>query len=419
MHTTVCLDAGGQPLRPAILWSDRRSAPQVEQVNREIGPDQLRAWTGNRMAAGFTLASWLWLRQHEPEIYRRTRWLLLPKDALRYNLTGEIGTEPSDASATLLFDPFQRAWSRPLLEACQLDPAVLPEIHPSQAVSGGLLAGPARLAGLKSGIPVVYGGSDQSMQALGSGIIRPGQVSAAIGTGGQIFAPLASPLPDPAGRLHLFCHALPDLWHLEAAVLSAGASLQWLRDQIAPAASFDELADLASTVPPGAAGLYFLPYLAGERTPYFDSQRRAGFIGLSMHHTRAHLVRAVMEGVVFAMRQGLDLMRALGVGPAEISISGGSARHPLWRQLQADIYGLPVRSTPRSGSAAAVGAALLAGIGAGIYANADQACQAARQAEGEGSLTLPDPGRVETYSALFEGYRQIADSGLARAAVDL
>jgi xylulokinase len=416
MHTTVCLGPDGLPLRPAILWSDTRSAAMVKQINRQVGIDQLRAWTGNRLAAGFTLATWQWLRRHESEVFRRTRWILLPKDALRLQLTGEIGTEPSDASATLLFDPFQRAWSRALLDALHLDPAVLPQLHSSQAVAGGLLAVPAQLAGLPGGIPVVFGGSDQSMQALGSAIIRPGQVSAAIGTGGQIFAPLAAPIPDPSGRLHLFCHALPDLWHLEAAILSAGASLHWLRDQIASGSSFTELADAAAAVPPGSEGLYFLPYLSGERTPYFDPQRRAGFIGLSMRHTRAHLVRAVMEGVVFAMRQGLDLIRALGVQPAEIAISGGSARHPLWRQLQADIYGVPVRSTPGSANVAAVGAALLAGVGVGAFSSADEACTAVRQSAGEGSLTLPDPDRAARYTILYEGYRELAGSRLARAA---
>ena len=346
MHTLVCLERNGRPIRPAILWADQRSAPQVERTTDLLGKEKLKIWTGNPLAAGFMLASWLWLRTEEPGTAEKTRTLLLPKDYLRFRLTGEMGSEPSDASSTLLFDPYRQEWSPEILQSLEIDPALLPGIHPSAAVAGGLSAEAASRCGLRSGLPVVFGGGDQSMQAVGNGIIAPGQVSATIGTGGQLFAALAKPIPDPELRVHLFCHALPRTWHLLAAILSAGLCLRWLRDQIFGGGDFQAMADAASQVQAGAEGLFFLPYLAGERTPYMDPDLRGAFLGLGLHHSQAHLTRAAMEGVVYALRQGLDLIGELVVpAPERIIASGGGSGHPLWLQLMADIFDRPIWQT--------------------------------------------------------------------------
>ena len=405
MHSLVCLDAADQPLRPAIIWADQRSGAQVAAINRQIGRANLAAWTSNPLAAGFMLASWLWLRENEPETCQRTRRMLLPKDALRLWLVGEAGSEPSDASSTLLFDPLQGSWSRPLLETLQIDPALLPPIRPSAAVAGGLRPEVAQLTGLRAGTPVVYGGSDQALQALAQGVTRPGLVSCTIGTGGQLFATTLQPQPDPDLRLHLFCHALPQTWHLEAAILSAGLSLRWLRDQVTGAADYTTLADAAAAIPSGAEGLFFLPYLAGERTPLMDPAARGAFIGLTLRHDWRFMARACMEGVVLALRQGLELMEGLGVAPDRILASGGGTRHPLWLQLQADIFNRPVAPS-RLQEATARGAALLAGVGAGVYPDAQAACARTFHPD-EGALVHPQPAAVETYQAVFETFSQL------------
>jgi xylulokinase len=299
MHGTVCLDRCGDPLRPAIIWADQRSRDQVARVYRDLGAERLGAWTGNSLATGFMLASWLWLRDETPEVARATAYLLLPKDYLRYRLTGELGSEPSDSSSTLLFDTVRRGWSAPLLEAFGIDPALLPPIRDSAAVAGGLRAEIAALTGLREGTPVVFGGSDQALQALGHGVVDPGIVSCTIGTGGQLFAPSLTPSYDPELRLHLFCHALPDRWHLMAAILAAGLSLRWLRDNVLEGWSYRALADAAARVPPGSERL-FLPYLAGSARRIWIP-RRLGPLGLTLRHNREYMARAVMEGVVFAL----------------------------------------------------------------------------------------------------------------------
>ena len=373
MHGTVCLDKRGDALRPAIIWADQRSRDQVARVYRELGAERLGAWTGNPLATGFMLASWLWLRDETPEVARATAQLLLPKDYLRYRLTGELGSEPSDGSSTLLFDTAGRDWSAPLQEALEIDPMLLPPVHGSAEVAGGLRTEIAVRTGLRAGTPVVFGGSDQALQALGHGVVEPGIVSCTIGTGGQLFAPCPAPVYDPQLRLHLFCHALPNRWHLEAAILAAGLSLRWLRDNVLQGWSYAALADAACRVPPGSERLFFLPHLAGERTPHMDPQATGAFIGLTLRHGREHMARAVMEGVVFALRQGLELMKVLGVPIERIVASGGATAHPLWLQLQADIFNRPIYRTTTV-EAAAVGAALLAGVGAGFYLDAAEAC---------------------------------------------
>ncbi|MEA3336891.1 MAG: xylulokinase [Chloroflexota bacterium] len=401
MHGTVCLDESGQVLRPAIIWADQRSASQVQQVYDLLGSRRLGELTANPLDTGFMLASWLWLRENEPPVARATSHLLLPKDWLRFRLTGNLGTEPSDASSTLLFDTAARSWSSGLLEPLGIDGDILPPIHQSAQVAGGLTAELAMATGLRQGTPVVFGGSDQSCQALGNGVIEPGVISCTIGTGGQLFAPTRQPAYDSELRLHLFCHVLPEQWHQMAAILSAGLSLRWLRDNVLTEMSYTQMADQAATVPAGAQGLFFLPHLAGERTPYMDPSARASFIGLTLSHDRSHMTRAVMEGVVFALKQGLELMAELGVPVRQIVASGGAVRHPLWLQLQADIFDRPITQT-KTIEAAAVGAALLAGIGTGVYADAHSAVE--HTVRGGQQPVLPNPQRAARYAESYETY---------------
>lgn len=405
MHSLVCLGGDMQPLRPAILWADQRSGEQVQALTHTLGRAALAQWAGNPLAAGFQLASWLWLRQHEADLARQTRLLLLPKDFVRLHLTGQAGAEPSDASSTLLFDPYRREWSAPLLAAGGLEIDQLPPLHPSQAVAGGLLPEPAYAAGLLPGTPVIYGGSDVSMQALAQGITAPGTASITIGTGGQIFAPAARPAADPHLRLHLFCHALPGLWHHEAAMLSAGLCLRWLRDSVG-FGDYNALSAAAAPVEAALDGLFFLPFLAGERTPYMNPRLQAGFVGLGLRHGRPHMIRAVFEGVCFALREGLALIEGLG-GPVErILFSGGASASPFWRQLLADVLARPVQTAPGA-EATARGAALLAGLGVGVYPTlADLLAEAVPE---PGSAVEPRPQRAKAYAAAAQGYTDWAE----------
>jgi xylulokinase len=404
MHSTVCLGKEMRPLRPAIIWADQRSQAQVERVYVEIGRPNLAAWTGNPLATGFMLASWLWLAENEPKVCRLARGLLLPKDYLRYRLTGELGTEPSDAASTLLFDPARRTWSKPLLSALHIPEELLPPVFPSAGIAGGLLPEVAAATGLSAGTPVIFGGSDQAMQAFAQGVITPGRVSCTIGAGGQLFAPALHPTADPELRLHLFCHVLPDLWHYEAAMLTAGLALRWLRDNLLAGGDYTFLADAASKVEASAEGLFFLPYLAGERTPVMDSGAQAAFIGLTLRHDRRHLTRAVMEGVVFGLRQGMELMEGLEVPMERFLASGGATRHPLWLQLEANIFNRPIYPNPAP-EATARGAALLAGLGTGLFTDAQEAC--CNSAGWQAAPVLPDPYQAERYARAYQTYCQI------------
>lgn len=404
MHGTVCLSGDGQPVRPAIIWADQRTRKQVQRVEREIGKRRLAEWTANPLATGFMLATWLWLQENEPETMRDTARLLLPKDYVRYRLTGELGTEPSDASSTLLFDTVRQCWSRPLLDALGINANLLPPVRGSAEIAGGLDAEMAALCGLPSGTPVVLGGSDQSMQALGNGVVEPGVLSCTIGTGGQLLAPTRDPVFDPDLRLHLFCHAMPNTWYLMGAILSAGLSLKWLRDRIFGDEPYQAMAQAASDIPPGAEGLFFLPYLAGERTPHMDPEAQGAFVGLTLRHHRGHLVRAVMEGVVLALRDGFELMLQLGIPVVRVVASGGGTRHPLWLQLQADILNRPIYQT-QTEEAAAVGAALLAGVGTQLFADAWEACR--RSVRWRTAVVQPNPENVARYDAAFLTYRRL------------
>jgi xylulokinase len=404
MHGTVCVDLQGNPIRPAILWADQRSQTQVAEVYAKIGQQRLAEWTANPLATGFMLATWLWLLENEPATIEKTRRLMLPKDYLRHRLTGKTGSEPSDASSTLLFDTVRRAWSSELLNALSIDPALLPAIHESAEIAGSLTAEAAEMTGLQPGTPVVYGGSDQALQALGHGIVEAGLVSCTIGSGGQLFAPTTHPHYDPQLRLHLFCHAIPELWHLEAATLSAGLSLKWLRDSLYPPDTYQSLADAACQVQPGAEGLLFLPHLSGERTPYMDPQSKAAFVGLTRRHEKGHLSRAVMEGVVMALKNGLDVMVNLGVPLERIVASGGGTRHPLWLQLQADIFNRPIYSTAPV-EAAAIGAAILAGKGVGVFSDIAQTSQ--ELARWSDLVIYPAPENARYYEESYRVFCQL------------
>ena len=348
---------------------------QVEALNRSIGTTQLAEWIGNPVMPGFMLASLLWVKEEEPEIWRQLAHVLLAKDYVRLRLTGGLTTDYSDASSTALLDVQHSVWCQDLLRAVDIPIDLLPPLRRSSEVVGQLLSDVAEAMHLPAGLPVVCGAGDQEAQAIGNGIIRSGLLSSTIGTGGQLFTPIDRYRADPHLRIHTFCHAVPGLWHWQAATLTAGLSLRWLRDEVLGGQySYQDLADAAATIEPGAEGLLFLPYLAGERTPHMDPALRGALIGLTLRHSWKHMARAVMEGVVFSLFDGLELMRALGANFDRVIASGGGTKHPLWLQLQADVFGLEVHTT-QTPEAAAFGAASLAGVGAGVFDNLVTACE--------------------------------------------
>ena len=397
MHGVVCVDKDGKVVRPAIIWADQRSVAQVEQINRALGKKRLGELTGNPVATGFMLPSWLWLVENEPETVNKTAHILLPKDYLRFVLTGNLGTDPSDASGTLLFDTVHRKWSGPMLETFLVDQTLLPPIHDSSEVAGGLSRQVANLTGLRAGIPVVFGGADQPVQALSHGIIDPGWLSSTIGTGGQLLAPVRVPVHDPELRVHSFCHVLPGRWYLLAATLAAGLSLRWLRDNLFMGASYQELADSAYDVK-DTEGLFFLPHLAGERTPHMDPQSKGCFWGMTLRHHRGHFIRAVMEGVVFSLREGLDIIQETGVPIERVVASGGSTNHRLWLELTANVFNRPIYQT-KNFESSAHGAAMLAGIGTGIYPDARTACEKA--VHWSDQVVHPQAGEHERLEKLY------------------
>jgi len=383
MHGLVLLDDAGQVLRPCIMWNDQRSAPQCERLERELGLPRLLALTGNRMLPGFTAPKIAWVREHEPEVWSRVRRILLPKDYLRYRLSGSFLTEASDASGTLLFDCARRRYSDEMLAALGVVPELLPACHEGTEATTKLAADVAALTGLPEALPIVGGGGDQAAQAIGTGTISEGVVSATLGTSGVVFAASRAFRGTADGSLHAFCHAMPGRWHLMGVMLSAAGSLAWFAESLAQDAkrvSIETHTDLyeilcaeASTAPPGCDGLTFLPYLSGERTPHADANARGAFAGLAARHRRPHLVRAVLEGVTFGLVDCLDLVRGAGIEVREVRLTGGGARSPFWRQLCADAFGVPV-VTVNASAGAAFGAAILAGAGTGVFTSVDDAC---------------------------------------------
>lgn len=409
MHGAVLLDEAGAVVRPAVIWCDQRTEAQCRRLTDEVGAARLIELAGNPAVTGFTLPKLLWVRDEEPARWARVRTVLLPKDYVRWRLTGERATDAADASGTLLFDVARRRWSSALLEHAGIDAASLPAVYEGPAVTGRLVRAGAEATGLAVGTPVAAGGGDQAAGAVGLGVVRPGAVSAVIGTSGVVFAATDRPVRDPRGRVHTFCHAAPDRWHVMGVTQGAGLSLRWLRDLLgagvpaAPDDAYERLCGEAAAAPPGADGVLWAPYLMGERTPHLDPEARAALVGLSAAHGRAHVIRAVLEGVAFSLRDSLTVLDEMGVPAARIRLGGGGARSRLWRRIQADVYGRPV-DVPTAEEGAAYGAALLAGVGAGLWGSVDEACAAAVRAA---ETVAPDPGATAVLDRQYARFRTL------------
>jgi xylulokinase len=398
MHGLVALDAGNEVIRPAILWNDQRTQAECQEIEETLGLDRLIELTGNRALPGFTAPKLLWLRHHEPDAYARIARIALPKDYVRLRLTGEHATDVADASGTLLLDVAERTWSDELLDALEIDRAWLPRVTESPELTGET----------PDKVPVAAGSGDQAAGALGVGVDQPGPVSVALGTSGVVFAALSSFAADPRARVHAFCHAVPYAWHAMGVMLSAGGSLRWLRDTAAPDTPYEELVREAEPWPAGTEGLIFLPYLAGERTPHADPDARGAFVGMTIRHDRGALVRAVLEGVAFGLRDSLDLVSELAGRPALGRVSGGGARSELWLRIVASALELPLECVAVD-EGAAFGAAILGGVGAGIWPDVHAAVGASVE---PGQQFDPVPDWVEVYQEQRERFRAL--SGLAR-----
>jgi xylulokinase len=404
MHGLVLLDASGRPLRPAILWNDQRTQAQCDEIHARVGFERFVQITGNRALTGFTAPKILWVKENEPEVFARAAHILLPKDYVRYRLMGEYALDKADGAGTVLFDLRARDWSGEILDALEIEPKWLPRTYEGPEFTGVVSPEAAALTGLAAGTPVVAGGGDQAAQAVGVGAIEPGVVALTLGTSGVIFAATSTPLIDSQGRLHAFCHALPKTWHLMGVMLSAGGSLQWYRDTLAPGMGFDELLQEAEKTPPGCEGLLFLPYLTGERTPYPDPQARGAWVGLTQRHARGHLTRAVLEGVAFGLKDTFELLQEAGLGEIrQVRASGGGVRGALWRQILADVLETEL-VTVNASEGAAYGAALLAGVGAGLWEDVPAACAECLQITG---VTRPQGDRAEAYRAAHAIYRRL------------
>jgi xylulokinase len=376
MHGLVLLDSSNGVIRPALIWCDQRSQKQVDDLNASIGARTILDCIANPVLTGFTLPKLLWVRDNEPELFASVRRILLPKDFVRFKLTGEYATDVSDASGTALFDVVRRQWSSELVDRLHLDATILPRVLESPEISGRVSPTAASATGLVAGTPVVAGGGDQAASAVGNGIVEPGHVSCTIGTSGVVFAHTASPLYDPAGRVHTFCHAVPGAWHVMGVTQGAGLSLQWFQRNLAPDENYEALIASAAMSPPGSQGVYWLPYLMGERTPHLDASARGGWVGLTAKHSRADLIRAILEGVSYSQKDGLDIIEGLGVRVDSVRLSGGGARSGLWRQMFADVFGRRV-AILETEEGSAYGAALLALVGTGRYASVGEICRVA------------------------------------------
>ena len=403
MHGFVAMGPGQTELRPAIIWADQRSAPLLPEIMERVGAELL-ATTGTAPAAGFLISTLFWLQRHEPQTLERTEALLMPKDYLRFRMTGELGTDASDAAASGIFNVEERVWADEVIERLQFPRSIFPESHPSAQIAGTLSAAAANELGLTAGIPVSVGCADQPAQAVGNGLIDPPLGSVTIGTGGQVFVPLAAPLFDPQLRLHTFCHAPEARWYLLGAMLSAGMALRWLRETLGSDRwSYSQMDDIAAQVEPGAEGLVFLPYLVGERSPIMDPRAKGSFVGLTLRHGPGHMVRALLEGVAFALRQIIDAMAGCGAELSRLVASGNGLASPLWRQILADVLARPLcqgrdkHATERAG----VGAALIAGIGIGAINGYAGARKFAPKFD---VLTAPDPQNAEVYESLYRRF---------------
>lgn len=407
MHSSVFLDRNGHVVRPALLWSDGRTTAECAEITRRAGGEaRLREWVCNPALEGFTLPKVLWLRNHEPEAYARVATVMLAKDFIRFRLTSALATEPSDASGTLMFDPARLRWSDEILAATGVPRTLLPDVGGSSECLGHVRREGASLTGLAEGTPVVGGGADNACGAAGVGVVEPGDAVASWGTSGTILAPTSEPRVDPGLRAHTFAHVVPGVWYVMGVVLSAGGAFAWYRDRFARELAGNPRADAvldeeAATVSPGAEGVTFLPYLQGERTPHRDASARGAFLGLTLAHTRAHLTRAVLEGIAFAMRDSLEILRELGLAPGYLLLTGGGAKSPFIRQLQADVYGVAVNTVNRE-EGPAYGAALLAAVGVGAYPDLSVATRATLSRT---ELQHPDENAHLDYREPYERFR--------------
>ncbi|HLA07499.1 MAG TPA: xylulokinase [Anaerolineales bacterium] len=404
MHGLVLLDEAGNVLRPAILWNDQRTQSQCDEIHQRIGREKFIQITGNLALPGFTAPKILWVKENEPDVYAKARHVLLPKDYIRYRLTGEYALDKADGAGTVLFDLGSRNWSSEVLEVLGIDPAWMPRTFEGPEFTGHVTAEAASGTGLKVRTPVAAGGGDQAAQAVGVGAVEPGVVALTVGTSGVVFATTPSALIEPEGRLHAFCHAVPDKWQFMGVMLSAAGSLQWYRDSLASQMSIDDLLKEAQSVSAGSEGLQFLPYLSGERTPHPDPLARGAFIGLTLRHSRAHLTRAVLEGVAFGLKDSCRLIQDAGLGTiTQVRASGGGTKGALWRQILASVLEAEL-VTVNTTEGAAYGAALLAGVGARAWTDVESACKTVIQLTGS---TLPDPAQVEAYRKAYPLYREL------------
>jgi xylulokinase len=408
MHGAVMLDDSGKVVRPALIWCDVRTNPQCRELTEKIGAQQIIEATCNPALANFTLTKLMWVREHEPENWKRVRSIMLPKDYVRFRMTGERAIDMADASGTLLLDVAHRAWSKLMLQAGEIDERSLPALFESPDVCGKVSPEGAAALGLSAGTPVVAGAGDQAAGAVGMGIVAPGTVSATIGTSGVVFAATDRPALEPGGRLHTFCHAIPRRWHVMGVTQAAGLSLRWFRDQFGAGVDdgrdpYERLSDEAAKIPAGCQGLLWTPYLMGERTPHLDPNARAALVGLTASHTRAHVIRAIMEGVAFSLRDTFTLFNEMKVAVNKIRLGGGGARSPLWRQIQADVYGHQVEIVEAE-EGAAYGASILAGVGAGVWKSVDEACVAVVRVA---KTVKPQPDAVKVMNASYAAYRRV------------
>ncbi|HXV44507.1 MAG TPA: xylulokinase, partial [Anaerolineae bacterium] len=404
MHGLTLLDEAGEVLRPAILWNDQRTGAECDDIRARLGKARLIQITGNDALTGFTAPKILWVQKNEPHVYAKTKHILLPKDYVRYKLTGDFAVDKADGAGMLLFDLAKRDWSAEVLAALEIPAAWLPQTYEGPDITGHISAEAAQATGLKAGTPVIAGGGDQAAQAVGVGVVRSGIIALTLGTSGVVFASTEKPFIEPEGRLHAFCHSVPGRWHLMGVMLSAAGSLRWYRDTLAPGADYDALLTPAAALPPGSEGLLFLPYLTGERTPHPDPLARGAFVGLTVRHTQAHFTRSVLEGVAFGLRDSFELMKSAGLAEiTQVRVSGGGAKSQLWRQILADVMNAEL-VTVNTTEGAAYGAALLAGVGAGAWPDVDTACQATIKVTGS---TRPQPETAARYEQIYAQYRQL------------
>ena len=404
MHGLVLLDESGNVLRPAILWNDQRTQSQCDEIHQRIGKEKFIQITGNIALTGFTAPKILWVKENESNVFSQAKHVLLPKDYIRYKLTGEYAMDKADGAGTVLFDLKSRNWSDEILSALDIPRAWMPKTFEGIEFTGYVTEEAAFITGLKAGTPVAAGGGDQAAGAVGVGSVEPGVVALTVGTSGVVFATTPSALIEPDGRLHAFCHAVPGMWHFMGVMLSAAGSLQWYRDTLAPNMSFDDLLKEAESIPAGSEGLQFLPYLSGERTPHPDPLARGAFIGLTLRHSRAHMTRAVLEGVSFGLKDSFTLIQNAGLGAiTQVRASGGGTKGALWRQILSSVLEAEL-VTVNTTEGAAYGAALLAGVGAGAWSDVISACKACVKITGS---TLPDFEQADIYRKAYSLYQEL------------